>query len=61
MGHAEKVRKKNMKSSFPKRIKRHYKKCLCTANAKFDYYVLEKTFSHMNKYTHTHTYIYIYG
>ena len=38
-----------MKSSFPKRVKRHSTKWPCNANAKFDYYVLEKSFLHMNK------------
>ena len=38
-----------MSSSFPKRIKTHSKKCLCNVSAKLDYYVIEKSFSHMNK------------
>ena len=47
-----------MKTSFPKRIKRHSKKEWArNANAKFDYYVLEKRFSHMNECV----YIYIYA
>ena len=40
----------NFNSSFPKRVKRHSKKnWTCNANAKLGYYVLEKSFSHMNK------------
>ena len=39
-----------MKSSFPKPVKRHSKnKWACNANAKFNYYVLENSFSLMNK------------
>ena len=35
---------------FLKRVKRYSKKKMgCNANAKFDYYVLEKSFSHINK------------
>ena len=41
-----------MKSSFPKRVKYHSKAWPCNVNAKFDYYVLEKSFTYMNKYTY---------
>ena len=40
---------KSMKSSFPKRVKRPFRKWHSNGNAKFYYYVLEKSFSHMNK------------
>ena len=40
----------HMKSSFPKRVKRHFKrKWACNANAKFDYYLFEHSYSYMNK------------
>ena len=42
---------------FPKRIKRHSKKCDCNAIVKFDYYLLEKSFSHMNKCVYICTYL----
>ena len=38
-----------MKSSFPKRVKRHSEKWPFNGNGKFDYYALEKSFSDMNK------------
>ena len=38
-----------MKSSFPKRVKRHSKIWACNVNTKCNYYVLEKSFSDMNK------------
>ena len=38
-----------MNNSFPKRVKRHSRKWVCNANTKFDYYLLGKSFSHMNK------------
>ena len=38
-----------MKSSFPKRVKHHSKKWPCNADAKFGYYILEKSFLDMNK------------
>ena len=44
----------NMKSSFPKRSKRHSRKRACNANAKFKDCVLVKTFSHM------YIWVYIY-
>ena len=47
--HVHMYRHVYMKSSFLKRVKRHSKKWPCNANSKFDYYVLEKSFSHMNK------------
>ena len=37
----------HMKSSFPKRVKRHFRKCACNANAKFKECVLVKGFSHI--------------
>ena len=37
------------KSSFPKHVKRHSEIWPCNVNVKFDYYVLVKSFSHVNK------------
>ena len=44
-----------MTSSFPKCAEHHSKKeWPCNTNSKFDYYVLEKSFSHMNKFICTY-------
>ena len=45
-----------LKSSFPKCVKRHSTKCACNANAKFQNYVLVKSFSHV----HACIYVYIF-
>ena len=50
----------SLKSSFPKHAKRHSKKkwaCNANVNAKFDYYVLEKRFSLMNKCEHRYIFM----
>ena len=39
-----------MRCFFPRCAKNHSKKWACNANVKFDYNVLEKSFSHINKY-----------
>ena len=47
----------HMKSSSPKRVKRQYQKQVCNANTKFDYYILEKRFSQMNKCVYMHIFM----
>ena len=47
-----------MKNSFPKRIKRHSKKCDSNVNLKFVECVLEKSSSYMLAYIHTYLQIY---
>ena len=47
-----------MKSSFSKSVKRHSKKeWPFNVYAKFDYYVLEKSFSHVNKCIHMYIFM----
>ena len=46
-----------MKSSFPKRVKRHSRKWACNVNAKLIDYACEKSFSHR---CHMHIYVHIY-
>ena len=50
-----------MRSSFAKCVKTHSKnKLVRNTNAKFDYYVLEKRFSHTNNCVYIYAYIYAY-
>ena len=49
--------KDQLKSSFLKYIKCHSKKWPCYANTKFDHYILEKSFLHMNKCIYMCTYL----
>ena len=50
------IKVSKMKSSFPKRVNRHSKKWPCNVNAKFHYYLLEKSFFHQKK-MHIHVHI----
>ena len=49
-----------MKSSFPKRDKRHSKKWACKAVTKFIDFVLGKIFSHFSKYICVYVYVHIH-